>query len=57
MMTGIEHPSEEEMQQRDRLIERLLQATSGVFDIFTVQIGNHFGYYRLLAEAGPLTAD
>jgi 2-polyprenyl-3-methyl-5-hydroxy-6-metoxy-1,4-benzoquinol methylase len=49
-------PDEEHVQQRDRLIERLLQATSGVFDIFTVQIGNHFGYYRLLAEDGPLTA-
>jgi 2-polyprenyl-3-methyl-5-hydroxy-6-metoxy-1,4-benzoquinol methylase len=53
-MTGIEHPSEENMQQRDQLIDRLLQATFGVFDIFTIQIGNHFGYYRLLAEAGPL---
>ena len=51
----VEHPGAETEQQRDRLIERLLQATSGVFDIFTVQIGNHFGYYRLLAEAGPLT--
>jgi 2-polyprenyl-3-methyl-5-hydroxy-6-metoxy-1,4-benzoquinol methylase len=45
----------ESAQDRDRLIERLLQATSGVFDIFTVQIGSHFGYYRLLAQSGPLT--
>jgi 2-polyprenyl-3-methyl-5-hydroxy-6-metoxy-1,4-benzoquinol methylase len=42
-------------QDRDRLIERLLQATAGVFDIFTIQIGNHFGYYQLLAQLGPLT--
>ena len=40
----VEHPGAETEQQRDQLIERLLQATSGVFDIFTVQIGNHFGY-------------
>ncbi len=55
MSATLAHPDEESVQQRDRLIERLLQATSGVFDIFTIQIGNHFGYYRLLAEDGPLT--
>ncbi len=56
MSTVLEHLNAEDAQQRDQLIDRLLQSTSGVFDIFTVQIGNHFGYYRLLAGAGPLTS-
>lgn len=43
-------------QQRDRFIERLMQATSGFFDIFTIHIGNHLGFYRTLAVAGPLTS-
>jgi 2-polyprenyl-3-methyl-5-hydroxy-6-metoxy-1,4-benzoquinol methylase len=56
MSAPIAQLSTESAQDRDRLIERLMQATSGVFDVFTVQIGNHFGYYRLLAQRGPLTS-
>jgi 2-polyprenyl-3-methyl-5-hydroxy-6-metoxy-1,4-benzoquinol methylase len=54
--TTIGHSSEESIHERDRLVERLMQATSGVFDIFTVQIGNHFNYYGVLAHDGPLTS-
>jgi transposase len=32
-----------------------LQATSGIWGIFTIQIGNHYGDYDILAHHGPLT--
>jgi SAM-dependent methyltransferase len=41
--------------QRDVLVERLLQSTAGVFDIFTIYIGERLGFYRVLAGSGSLT--
>jgi SAM-dependent methyltransferase len=41
--------------QRDELVERLLQSTAGVFDIFTIYIGERLGFYRALAGSGSLT--
>lgn len=38
------------------LTTRLLQATIGAFDVFSVYIGDRLGLYRTLAENGPLTA-
>jgi 2-polyprenyl-3-methyl-5-hydroxy-6-metoxy-1,4-benzoquinol methylase len=43
-------------QQRDAFVERLLKATAGVFDIFSIYIGDRLGFYRALAEGAPLTA-
>jgi 2-polyprenyl-3-methyl-5-hydroxy-6-metoxy-1,4-benzoquinol methylase len=43
-------------QQRDAFVERLLKSTAGVFDVFTIYIGDRLGFYRALAEGGPLTA-
>lgn len=43
-------------QKRDALIERILQSTSGVFDIFTIYIGHRLQLYRHLSEGGPQTA-
>jgi SAM-dependent methyltransferase len=42
-------------EQRDRFIERLLTSTAGVFDLFTIYIGNKLGYYEALRENGPTT--
>ena len=42
--------------QRDALIDRLIQATCGVWDIFTVYLGDQLGLYEALAECGPTTA-
>ncbi len=43
-------------QERDTLLERLLKSTSGVFDIFSIYIGDRLGFYQALAETGPLTS-
>jgi uncharacterized protein YggL (DUF469 family) len=41
--------------ERDAFIERLIKSTSGVFDIFTIYIGDRLGFYKALAEDGSLT--
>ena len=41
---------------RDALVERLMRATSGVFEVFTIYMGDQLGYYETLAARGPLTA-
>jgi SAM-dependent methyltransferase len=46
----------EQEAQRDVFVERLLAAMSGVFDIFTVYIGNELGLYRALAGGDRLTS-
>lgn len=43
-------------QNRDALIDQLLQATNGVWDIATVYLGEQLGLYRGLHEIGPATA-
>ena len=56
-MSATDDPTAEGLaQQRDAFVERLLQATSGVFDIFTVHLGDRLGFYRALAERGAQTA-
>ena len=42
--------------QRDAFVDRLLQAMSGVFDIFTVHIGSELGLYRALADGDRLAS-
>lgn len=41
--------NEEQTTQRDAFIERLLQSTGGLFDIFTIYIGDRLGYYQALS--------
>jgi len=48
--------TEEQTAQRDVFIDRLLQSTAGVFDIFTVYIGDKLGFYRQLANGDWLTS-
>jgi 2-polyprenyl-3-methyl-5-hydroxy-6-metoxy-1,4-benzoquinol methylase len=43
-------------QQRDSFINRVLQSAAGVFDTFTIYLGNRLGYYDALAQHGPLTS-
>ena len=43
--------------QRDAFVERLLQATSGAWDVFTIYMGDQLGFYRALAEAGSLSSE
>jgi 2-polyprenyl-3-methyl-5-hydroxy-6-metoxy-1,4-benzoquinol methylase len=49
-------PADTVAQQRDAFIEQLFQFASGTFNIFGIYIGDRLGYYRALAERGPLTA-
>ena len=42
--------------RRDALVERLIGATLGTWDLLGVYLGDRFGLYRELAEAGPLTS-
>jgi SAM-dependent methyltransferase len=37
-------------QERDAFIERLLKSAGGVFDLFSVYIGDQLGYYRALKD-------
>ena len=48
--------NDEHVAERDAFVERLLQSTSGVFDMFTIYIGDRLGLYRALAQNGPLTS-
>jgi hypothetical protein len=55
MTAATEQSNDNIEQQRDALVERFLHAITGLFDIFAIQIGNHFNFYRALARDGPLT--
>ena len=48
--------NEEQATQRDALIERLLQSTGGLFDIFTIYIGDRLGFYEALSEGEALNS-
>jgi hypothetical protein len=43
-------------QRRDAFLERVLQSTAGLFDIFAIYIGDRLGLYGELAKSGPLTS-
>jgi SAM-dependent methyltransferase len=55
-MNSIPTLTEDQEEQRDSFVERLLAATAGVFDIFTIHIGNELGLYRALAGGDWLTS-
>jgi 2-polyprenyl-3-methyl-5-hydroxy-6-metoxy-1,4-benzoquinol methylase len=42
--------------RRDALVERLFVNAVGAFDLFSVYVGDSLGFYRVLAEQGPLTS-
>ena len=43
-------------QKRDEFVERLLKATRGVFEIFSIYLGVRLGFYEALAAGGSLTS-
>ena len=43
--------------QRDALIERILTDITGVWNVYSLYIGDQLGLYARLAEAGPRTSD
>ncbi len=48
--------TQEDVARRDAFVERLLQSTAGLFDIFTIYIGDQLGYYQTMAQGQALTA-
>jgi 2-polyprenyl-3-methyl-5-hydroxy-6-metoxy-1,4-benzoquinol methylase len=48
--------SEAQVADRDTFVERLIESTAGVVDIFTLYIGDQLGFYRALAANGPATS-
>jgi SAM-dependent methyltransferase len=48
--------TDQDVAQRDAFVERLLKSAAGVFDIFSIYLGDRMGFYRALAEHGPLTS-
>ena len=51
-----ENLNAEQTNERDQFVERLLESTSGVFDIFTIYIGDQLGLYRELSKNDPVTS-
>lgn len=50
-------PSEQNLEElRDAFVDRLVGSVNGLFDIFTLYIGDQLGYYRTLANRGWLTS-
>ena len=43
-------------QQAGEFAERILASLGGMFEIFTIYIGDRLGFYRALAASGPMTA-
>lgn len=56
-MTAIVQSSLEQVEQeRDAFIDTLLDATAGVWKIFTIYLGTELGYYDALADGKPKTS-
>ena len=50
-MAAVAGPTE----RRDALVERLFMNAIGAFDLFSIYVGDTLGFYRILADKGPLT--
>ncbi len=48
--------SDPHAEQRDAFLDRMLKSASGVFDIFSVYLGDRLGFYQALAQRGALTS-
>src|SRR5438045_9013089 len=42
--------------ERDALVERLLRATAGMFDVYTTYLGDRLGLYRALEDGRQSTS-
>ncbi len=47
---------DEHAAQRDAFLERMLKSAAGVFDIFSIYLGDRLGFYQALAQWGVLTS-
>jgi len=47
---------DEQIEIRDSFVDRIGQSIAGVFDIFTMYIGNSLGFYEALSKNGLLTS-
>jgi 2-polyprenyl-3-methyl-5-hydroxy-6-metoxy-1,4-benzoquinol methylase len=57
IMTQIIPPMTDDFEtSRDAFVNRLIQSTSGVFDIFTIYIGDRLGFYEALSRNSSLTS-
>jgi len=56
LSTTASGPGAEAPARRDALVERLFESTLGAFDVLAVYIGDRLGFYRALADDGPLTS-
>ena len=52
----IEHDGAAAAIERDALIEKMMAAVGGAFEIFTIYIGNRLGLYDAMADAAGLTS-
>lgn len=55
-VTTHEPLSSQQEERRDELARRLFDTCLSALDIWGVYLGHHLGYYRALAERGPLTS-
>ena len=55
MIENVVTLTDEQTAQRDAFVERLLQSTAGLFDIYSIYIGHRLGYYKTLAGGEPVT--
>ena len=56
-MTAIAHTTIDQTErERDAFIDTLLDATAGVWKIFTIYLGAELGYYQALADGDALTS-
>lgn len=46
----------EQAERRDAFIERMLQSAAGLFDIYSIYIGDRLGYYQVLARGQTVTS-
>ncbi|MCI0564803.1 MAG: class I SAM-dependent methyltransferase, partial [Nitrososphaera sp.] len=56
MNTNTQASVEEINQVRDTFVDRMLKSTKGVFDIFSIYMGDRLGFYQELFCKGPLTS-
>lgn len=56
MTTLLTPPIPQHAEQRDALTERMLRSTAGLFNIFTIYIGDSLGFYQTLAAQEWMTS-
>ena len=49
-------PDWNDARSADALVDRLMAAALGTFDLFAITLGHRLGYYSVLAVSGPLSS-